>query len=264
MTVTTHQDQTVEAIRAHHQQLALAVASGAVQVSDATERLGDAGRYRDHFLTLLREEVLPHAAAEERTLYRAGGQVERMALLVQAMIEEHRRLQQLVSDLGTARTPVAMASLATAVRVLFDAHLVKENDILLPALVDAGTDLAGLLEGMHEILGAGEHSHAAHSHAVPDVQEQGGCGCGCGCAHGSAAPGAQDGDLDVRSLPHALRHEQIFAAVNTLASGQFFVLANDHDPKPLRFQLEAQAPGQIGWDYLVEGPEVWRVRISRL
>jgi uncharacterized protein (DUF2249 family) len=257
MTVTTQQDQTVEAIRAHHQQLALAVAGGCVQVSDAAERLGDAGRFRDQLMTLLRGEILPHAAAEERTLYAAAADFEPTAMLVQAMIEEHRRLEGLVDDLAAARTPVAMASLATAVRALFEAHLVKENDILLPALVSEGVDLAGLLSGMHEILGAPEHTHAA-------VQENAGCGCGCGCGHADAtATDTETSDLDVRSLPHALRHEQIFAAVNTLAPGEFFVLANDHDPKPLRFQFEAQAPGAIGWEYLAEGPDVWRVRITR-
>lgn len=261
MTVTTHQDQTVQAIRAHHQQLSLALASASVQVGDAAERLGDAGRFRDQLMSLMRGEILPHAAAEERTLYAAAADSERTALLVQAMIEEHRRLEALVDDLGGARTPVAMASLATAVRALFEAHLVKENDILLPALVSAGVDLAGLLSGMHEILGAPEHSH---EHAA--VEENASCGCGCGCGHADAAAdaGAQASDLDVRSLPHALRHEQIFAAVNTLAPGEFFVLANDHDPKPLRFQFEAQAPGAIGWEYLAEGPDVWRVRISRI
>ena len=259
MTVTTHQDQTIEAIRAHHQQLELALAGAAVQVSDAAERLGDAGRFRDQLMTLLRGEILPHAAAEERTLYAAAADSERTALLVQAMVDEHRRLETLVDDLGTARTPVAMASLATAVRALFEAHLVKENDILLPALVTEGVDLAGLLSGMHEILGAPDHEHAPAS-----VEENGSCGCGCGCGHADAVDsGSEPSDLDVRSLPHALRHEQIFAAVNTLAPGEFFVLANDHDPKPLRFQFEAQAPGTIGWEYLAEGPDVWRVRISR-
>jgi uncharacterized protein (DUF2249 family) len=110
---------------------------------------------------------------------------------------------------------------------------------------------------MHEILGAPEHAHEA-------VEESAGCGCGCGCGHAdAAASGTEPSDLDVRSLPHALRHEQIFAAVNTLAPGEFFVLANDHDPKPLRFQFEAHAPGAIGWEYLAEGPDVWRVRITR-
>ncbi|WP_149205302.1 DUF2249 domain-containing protein [Actinotalea subterranea] len=99
----------------------------------------------------------------------------------------------------------------------------------------------------------------------------GGCGCGgCGCGGGQgSAPADQPaqtalpGDLDVRPLVPAERHARIFGAVAALAPGEAFVLANDHDPKPLRYQLDAEEPGQIGWEYLAEGPDVWRVRISR-
>lgn len=42
------------------------------------------------------------------------------------------------------------------------------------------------------------------------------------------------------------------------------MLVNDHDPKPLRFQLDVRSPGQISWDYLAEGPQIWRVRIGRI
>jgi uncharacterized protein (DUF2249 family) len=41
-------------------------------------------------------------------------------------------------------------------------------------------------------------------------------------------------------------------------------LVNDHDPKPLRYQLEAENTGEFSWDYLEQGPEVWRVRIGRV
>jgi uncharacterized protein (DUF2249 family) len=41
------------------------------------------------------------------------------------------------------------------------------------------------------------------------------------------------------------------------------VLVNDHDPKPLRYQLEAEHAGRFTWDYLKAGPDVWRVRIGR-
>jgi uncharacterized protein (DUF2249 family)/iron-sulfur cluster repair protein YtfE (RIC family) len=267
MTVTTPQDQTIAAIYAHHQQLALAVSSASVLVTDAAERLGDCGRYRDKFVALMRDEVMPHAAAEERTLYAAGAEGERTGLLVRAMIDEHHRLAGLVDELSAARTPVSMSTAAASLRSMFDAHLVKENDILLPALVADGVDLAQMLAGMHEILGAGHDQAGHHHHSEPEpaqAQQSGGCGCGCGCGAGHGGDGAQAGDLDVRPLPHALRHEQIFGMVNQLERGQSFVLLNDHDPKPLRFQFEAQAPGQIGWEYLVQGPEIWRVRISRL
>lgn len=38
---------------------------------------------------------------------------------------------------------------------------------------------------------------------------------------------------------------------------------NDHDPKPLYYQFEAEHAGQFTWEYLEQGPEVWRVRIGR-
>ena len=69
--------------------------------------------------------------------------------------------------------------------------------------------------------------------------------------------------LDVRTQPPARRHELIFDTYAHLESGEGFVLVNDHDPKPLYYQLAAEHPDQFSWDYLEEGPEVWRVRIGR-
>jgi uncharacterized protein (DUF2249 family) len=69
--------------------------------------------------------------------------------------------------------------------------------------------------------------------------------------------------LDVRREPPARRHELIFDGYDALESGSGFVLVNDHDPKPLRYQLEAEHAGAFTWEYLEEGPEVWRVRIGR-
>jgi uncharacterized protein (DUF2249 family) len=69
--------------------------------------------------------------------------------------------------------------------------------------------------------------------------------------------------LDVRSEPPARRHELIFDTYNALAGGEGFVLVNDHDPKPLWYQFEAEHKGAYSWDYLEQGPEVWRVRIGR-
>jgi uncharacterized protein (DUF2249 family)/quercetin dioxygenase-like cupin family protein len=69
--------------------------------------------------------------------------------------------------------------------------------------------------------------------------------------------------LDVRTLPPRQRHEQIFAAFVDLAVGEALRLVNDHDPKPLHYQFLAEYPGEIGWEYLEAGPEVWQVRISR-
>jgi uncharacterized protein (DUF2249 family) len=72
-----------------------------------------------------------------------------------------------------------------------------------------------------------------------------------------------DPQLDVRTQPPARRHELIFDTYAGLTAGEGFVLVNDHDPKPLYYQLAAEHPDQFSWDYLEEGPEVWRVRIGR-
>ena len=72
-----------------------------------------------------------------------------------------------------------------------------------------------------------------------------------------------DPSLDVRSEPPAYRHELIFDSYHYLGTGEGFVLINDHDPKPLYYQLEAEHPDEFTWEYLERGPEVWRVRIGR-
>jgi uncharacterized protein (DUF2249 family) len=71
-------------------------------------------------------------------------------------------------------------------------------------------------------------------------------------------------EIDVRQLVPAQRHEKIFQLVDALAPGASFVLVNDHDPKPLYYQLEAEHPKQFSWTYIDKGPTVWRVAIGRL
>ena len=44
---------------------------------------------------------------------------------------------------------------------------------------------------------------------------------------------------------------------------QDFILVNDHDPKPLYYHFKAEYDRTFKWDYLDQGPDVWRVRISR-
>ena len=72
-----------------------------------------------------------------------------------------------------------------------------------------------------------------------------------------------DQKLDVRSEIPMRRHELIFETFHGLTGGQGFELINDHDPKPLYYQFAAEHAGEFTWDYLEEGPEVWRVRIGK-
>ncbi|HET7599344.1 MAG TPA: DUF2249 domain-containing protein [Gemmatimonadales bacterium] len=70
-------------------------------------------------------------------------------------------------------------------------------------------------------------------------------------------------ELDVRVIPPREKHPAIFRAFDDLASGETLVIINDHDPRPLRYQFMAERPDAFDWEYEAEGPEVWRVRISR-
>ncbi|HVY58071.1 MAG TPA: DUF2249 domain-containing protein [Xanthobacteraceae bacterium] len=70
--------------------------------------------------------------------------------------------------------------------------------------------------------------------------------------------------VDVRALVPAQRHQKIFHLVDELTPGTSFILVNDHDPKPLYYQLEAEYPKQFSWSYLERGPDVWRVEIGKV
>lgn len=69
--------------------------------------------------------------------------------------------------------------------------------------------------------------------------------------------------LDVRTVPPPQRHPLIFNTFNALAPGRSFELVNDHDPKPLYYQFAAEHPNEFAWDYMEQGPQVWRVRIGK-
>lgn len=70
-------------------------------------------------------------------------------------------------------------------------------------------------------------------------------------------------ELDVRIVPPAEKHPTIFCTFDALGSGEQFILVNDHDPFPLRYQFEATRAGQFSWEYLESGPRVWRVAIGK-
>jgi uncharacterized protein (DUF2249 family) len=69
--------------------------------------------------------------------------------------------------------------------------------------------------------------------------------------------------LDIRTIPPMRRHPLIFDQFEALEPADSFVLVNDHDPKPLYYQFQAELTDQFTWEYLEQGPEAWRVRIGR-
>lgn len=69
--------------------------------------------------------------------------------------------------------------------------------------------------------------------------------------------------VDVRFIPPRERHPLIFKTFDALQPGEAFLLVNDHAPTPLYYQFIQERAEQFSWDYLEQGPEVWRVRISK-
>lgn len=70
--------------------------------------------------------------------------------------------------------------------------------------------------------------------------------------------------IDVRTIVPRERHALIFRTFEGLAAGEGFELVNDHDPKPLWYQFQAEHSGRFSWEYREQGPEVWRVEIRKV
>lgn len=69
--------------------------------------------------------------------------------------------------------------------------------------------------------------------------------------------------VDAREYEPKDKHRVIFETFNSLKPGEVMELVNDHDPKPLYYQFEVELTGKYGWEYLQEGPQVWRVAIEK-
>lgn len=83
-------------------------------------------------------------------------------------------------------------------------------------------------------------------------------------ATGTTAIGTTDPlVLDVRPVPKPQRHPLIFEELDRRAVGESVVVLNDHNPIPLRRQVEMIYGEQFAWDYLEEGPELFRLRFTR-
>ena len=255
---SSHADaEAAEKVEQHHAEMAgrLALLTADVMRAARTDRAETA---RQALLSWLRDELVPHAAAEERTLYPAAAQIAEARLLVEAMLEEHTLIHQLVADLERAEDPVEAAGLARALETLFGSHLAKENDQLIPTLVGSPSySVAEMLTGMHELLGGHDEHVGEHAHEAA-TETAGGHQCACGGHDEAGLP-----ELDVRVIPHAIRHATIFGALDGLRPGAGLLLVADHNPLPLLAQLEQRAPGGYAVDYREAGPEVWQLEMVR-
>lgn len=237
----------VEAMTSHNAQLAGQLAVLTDAMVSALERGADFESARSTALAFLTGQLLPLASAKEDRLYSPATRTQRARPLIESMIAAHRIIGSLVDSIRL-EPPVRAVGSAQALRVLFDAHLVDENERILPIVAaDPDVSLVEVTKSINELLG---HAHAAngdgHSHS-----------CGCG------ETDADDPVLDVREVPHSIRHATVFGAFDAVPPGGALVLVAPHDPIPLLHQLNDRASGRLAVQYEQRGPDAWRLRLIK-
>lgn len=273
----------LEGAEAHHARLAGELAGRVTMLLTAVDRDPVAAeRIHAGLVAFCDRSLLPHAAVEEAALYPAAHRMPEARLLIESLVGEHRCLTGLVDALRSAPGPAGAAADARALQVLFEEHVAKENGLVLPLLaMTPDVSLASLLADMHHRLANGtavdsgapqaqddeydeydednEYDEEGHDMRGQRTDGTGGCGgvCGCGGAQEAAEP-----ELDVREVPHSLRHAAVFGALDAVPAGTAVILVAPHDPLPLLAQIEQRSPGVFSVEYLESGPEAWRLRLS--
>ncbi len=69
--------------------------------------------------------------------------------------------------------------------------------------------------------------------------------------------------INVPSLEPKLKHPTIFKTFDSLKEGESLVIHNDHDPKPVYYQLQSEKGDVFTWEYLQQGPQWWDIRVTR-
>ncbi len=153
--------RAVEAIKEHHAAMAGALGVRVSAVQQAARSGQDVTTSRDAVVAWSRDELLPHAAAEEQTIYAAAAVRPEGRLLVEALVADHRLIARLVDRLAAAADAITAVGAASSLESLFLAHMAKENEQVLPFLAaDTSVSVSDLLGGMHHELGG--HDRGGH------------------------------------------------------------------------------------------------------
>ncbi len=258
--------KVTDLIQRHHHQL------GETLLGRAHALVEGADPDPDSFVTFLKTDLLPHAAGEERALYpHIDRLVAEHGKPTATMNVDHEYINAYVEEIaktadalkrGTASERAQLARrlglLALRLDAIVELHTEKEERVYLPLIERYLSDAEQekLLEELHAQPSAQPrpvHTCGHHHHDHDVAYEDYGPGK-------VAGPGES---LDVRRIAPPQRHPLVFDSFKALGPAQFFVLVNDHDPRPLRYHFETEHPGEFTWEYLEQGPEVWRVRIGR-
>ena len=79
----------------------------------------------------------------------------------------------------------------------------------------------------------------------------------------STAPVETENILNVTEIEPKLKHPTIFQRFDALKPGESLTIHNDHDPKPLYYQLLGERGNIFVWEYLEQGPQLWRIKMTK-
>ncbi|MCL6562826.1 MAG: hemerythrin domain-containing protein [Firmicutes bacterium] len=141
------------AIAAHHAEMVKHLERAVRDLAQAMEEQRPWAPLRDALCRYADGELLPHAAAEESTLYARARDNPVLVPLIEAMLAEHRSLRQWRDRIQQASQAVDALVAGGALSGLFAEHAAKEEHQLLPALVRrADVDLGALLGALQDEL----------------------------------------------------------------------------------------------------------------
>ena len=148
--ITADESDAVERIHLHHAVLLQQYELLQANMIEAADHSG-AGIARDILVDWCQMVLLPHGEVEEAALRAAVGDEPRP--LAEVIRAEHERIAELVRELSEAEDGAHRKAAARVLGSVVAAHLHKESDELIPALIKASRlSHTDLVDGIDKIV----------------------------------------------------------------------------------------------------------------
>lgn len=261
----------VDAISQQHSELASALAVKSIHLIDAVTAGAPSAieAARADLAGWCRSALLPLLRREAEVLFPAAPATAESTTLVADLGRSLHELEAGVDLLQNADAGPGLSAAVVALRNLLDGHLAAENDSLLPYLAfSRQATLAELWRRIRETRrtsapsapsDASEPAAVAADHGADHHADQGADAATCHCTDDDEELPA----LDVRAVPHAIRHATVFGALEAIGPGGGMILIAPHDPLPLLAQIEQRMPARFTVSYLKREPGECRLQFLR-
>ena len=206
----TEAQRVHSAIEAHHAEMAQRLSALANSMTKGASPEARS-QLEKEFSGYFRSDILPHAQAEENSVYLRAQKVG-LAEVVETMLFEHGYLRAKIDEFETL-SGSEQAAVSLVISEVFSLHAQKENRFILPQVLSSVSDEEAAL-------------------VLSEIQHE--------FAELKSAPAVST--IDLRPLEPRVRHDVVFWKIGSLKSGSSITVVNDHNPKPLFYQIDALWP----------------------